>query len=782
MAVFLIGGLAQVSVETGVNSFLPSRDPSLAQLQQLGSSFGGDPVVVLMENPRGRALLDQAQLPAQLDLEKRLAGLPDVAALYGPVTTLNNIAGQAQLVIAELLGRRDGLSQAAKNEAQKRGAPPAVVDAAGKTATDEWDLRYGPLIIESLPVGLPTLKNPRLVNNVVFDPSGGPRPRWKYVVPNDNSLAVLVRPRADLDQAGTQALVDAVRQATAEAKLPPDTTVTVSGVPTIVAALGQSVTTQIPIIGVVAIGAIGLVLFLVPWTERRRRLLPLAVTVLATGMTVAALGWLRHPASLGVLAFLPVLVGLGSYYPTYFAQRARGRIVFVVAAGTALSFATLAIAPLAFVRDLGITLAVGIAFAVGLAALLVRRDSATPPVAPDGAAARAAGRPIGPRASRPVRLGVGALTLVLALGGWALLSTLPLQTNIQDLAKGLPALSDATRVQDVIGTNGELNVVLRTDQTPPGAPPGDVRSPQAWTWMRAAQQKITASYGDKMTPILSPPGLLDFLGNTPTADQIAAGVRLMPPSLVSSVIRSDGRVANMSFGVSLDDVGQLAGLTNAVRASLPPPPPGMTVELSGLPTVAVRGYELVSADRYLASVAGVLAAGFVLLVGLRRRADALRAVAAAVIATGAALLLLWITGTALSPLTVALGSLTAAVGCEFTVMVAQSIRLRDASLRRAVTLAVATSAVGYAVLALSPLALMREFGVLLAASVVLSFGSALFVVWVWPPVPETDDQARPGAGLTRSSGVTSSPDSSADVPDAPETGSPRPTPAQAGVS
>lgn len=730
-AAFLAGGLAQVRVETGVDSFLPGNDPSLAQLNELGRSFGGDPIVVLLESPQPRALLQTAQLPGVLDLEKQLGGEPDVAALYGPVTTLNNIAGQAQLVVAELLGRRDGLANAARQDAQKRGASPADVDAAGAQAQAEFDNRYAPTIIQALPTGLPTLRNPRFVENLVFDSTGEVKARWHYVVPNQNSLAILVRPRADLDQAGTQQLVQNVAQAAHAAALPPGTRVTVSGVPTIVAGLGQSVDTQIPVIGAVAVVAIGLVLFLVPWTRRRRRLLPLAVTLLATGMTVAGLGWVHHPLSLGVLAFLPVLLGLGSYYPTYFAQRARNRVVFVVAAGSACSFATLALTPLAFVRDLGITLAVGIVFAVGLGALLVRRgaDAAAEP-----APTTAAGASTGPSAtaSRRVRFGVGAGVLALALAGWALLATMPLQTNIQDLARGLPAMADADHVQDVIGTNGELNVVLRATGAP-GAAPADVRSPQAWQWMENAQQQIVVNHGDALNPVLSPPGLLDFLGTNPTADQIAAGLRLMPDSLTSAVVRGDGRVANMSYGVSLNDLGELASVTSQVRSELPPPPPGMTAELAGLPTVAVRGYQIVSSDRYLASAAGVVAAGLVLALGLRRRVDALRAVAAAVIATGASLLLLWATGTALSPLTVALGSLTAAVGCEFTVMVSQSVRQADRSLRRAVALAAGTSAIGYAVLAVSPLALMREFGLLLAASVGLSYAAALFVVWVWPP-------------------------------------------------
>jgi hypothetical protein len=759
-AAFLAGGLAQVRVETGVDSFLPANDPSLAQLNQLGQSFGGDPIVVLLESPQPRALLQTAQLPGVLDLEKQLGGEPDAAALYGPVTTLNNIAGQAQLVVAELLGRRDGLANAARQDAQKRGASPADVDAAGAQAQAEFDNRYAPTIIQALPTGLPTLKNPRFVENLVFDSTGEVKARWHYVVPNQNSLAILVRPRADLDQAGTQQLVANVAQAAHAAALPPGTRVTVSGVPTIVAGLGRSVDTQIPIIGAVAVVAIGLALFLVPWTRRRRRLLPLAVTLLATGMTVAGLGWIHHPLSLGVLAFLPVLLGLGSYYPTYFAQRARSRVVFVVAAGSACSFATLALTPLAFVRDLGITLAVGIVFAVGLGALLVRRgaDAAAEP-----APATASGASTGPfsTVSRRVRFGVGAGVLALALAGWALLATMPLQTNIQDLARGLPAMAGADHVQDVIGTNGELNVVLRATGAP-GAPapttrPADVRSPQAWQWMENAQQQIVVNHGDVMNPVLSPPGLLDFLGTSPTADQIQAGLRLMPDSLTSAVVRSDGQVANMSYGVSLNDLGELAAVTGQVRTELPPPPPGMTAELSGLPMVAVRGYQIVSSDRYLASAAGVVAAGLILAFGLRRRVDALRAVAAAVIATGASLLLLWATGTALSPLTVALGSLTAAVGCEFTVMVSQSARQADRSLRRAVALAAGTSAIGYAVLAVSPLALMREFGLLLAASVGLSYAAALFVVWVWPPttpLPTVHDAPEPAPPAPATIGVS----------------------------
>jgi predicted RND superfamily exporter protein len=259
--------------------------------------------------------------------------------------------------------------------------------------------------------------------------------------------------------------------------------------------------------------------------------------------------------------------------------------------------------------------------------------------------------------------------------------------------------------------------------------------------MNAAQTAIITNEGDQAHPVLSPPGLLGFLGAAPTQEQLTAAVRLLPDYLTRAVFRDNGQVALLSYGVRLDDLQQVHQLIDTITRQLPTAPAGYRVEITGLPAVAVRGYDLVSTDRYLASSAGVLAAGLVLLCGLRRRRrDALRAILAAVLATGVELLALRLTGTALNPVTVALGSLTAAVGCEFTVLMAESVRTRDISLRRAIALATLTSGVGYAVLGVSRLAVMREFGALLAVSVALSYAAARFVVWVWPP---TETAKRP---------------------------------------
>ncbi|WP_145981487.1 RND transporter [Pseudonocardia sp. HH130629-09] len=742
-----VAGVSRVKVETGVESFLPSSDPSVQRYAELARSFGGDPIVVLLRAPQAPGLLERDVLPQVLGVEGQLSQLPDVASVYGPATTLNQLAAQSQKLLAELTGRRDGLQRAAAITAEQRGEDPV---AAGNAAVAAFDARYGPLIVQGMPVGLPTLRNQRFIDHSILASGGEPRPQWRYVVPDQRSLAILVRPREGLDQAGTEKLVAAVNDTVARAQLPAEATV--SGVPAITASLGTAVDREAPVLGAVAVVAIGLCLFLVPWTRRRRRLIPLAVTLAATAATLAVLGWAGRPVSLGVVAFLPVLVGLGSYYPTYFARGARPRTVVVVAAGTAAGFAALLLSPLPFVRDLGSTLALGVAFAVALGWFVYRPGGWAGPDRPsDGtpAAGAVAGTPAaaGEPVARPGRSRLVAVVLagLVAAGGWATLPFLPLQTSVDALSAGLPAVADATRVEQVLGSGGELAVVLRSaDGT------GDVLTPQAWEWMTTAQQGIVRLHGDEARPALSAPSLLSFLGLTPDQEQIRAGVRLLPPYLTGAVLRPDGQVAVLSFGVRLDDLDRLRDLTDAITAELPPAPPGFVAEVSGLPAVAVQGYELVSADRYLAGTAGLVAAALVLAVGLRHRRDALRAAFAAVLATGANLFLLWAFGIPLNPLTVALGSLTAAVGCEFTVMTCDAVRTRDARLRTAVTLAALTSGTGFAVLALSDLALMREFGLLLALSVLLSYLAARLVVRVFPPAPA-------GAGIPGCGGDPSTP-------------------------
>jgi predicted RND superfamily exporter protein len=709
-------GLTRVSIDAGVDSFVGANDPTLAATNRVAESFGGDPIVVLLETDEPHALLSTTNIGAMLRLEGNLAKLDNVATVYGPTTVLNQIAGQAQDFLAELVGMRDGLRSKAEQEARESGAGAAGVKAAGDAAVAKFDKRYLPLLGKGLPGGLPTLRNQKFVSNVVYNAEGDPRPQWDFVVPNSNAVAVLIRPNAGLRQAEVETLVSQVEKAVSEREVK-DADVTVSGVPAIVATLGERIQRDVVVLGVLALVGVGAWFLFVPWTSRRRRLLPLLVSLAGTAVTLGAAGWLGIPMSLGVVAFLPVLLGVGSDFMIYLLTSVSRRLVIAAGLATSASFAALGGTPITAVRQLGWTLAIGVVVTLVVSLLAVR---AFPPDA--DAELRPDSRPATPPAApRLQRFAVGAVASLVAAIGWALLPHLDLDADFQSLAQNLPAYDDALHVQEVMGSSGEIAVALSGK---------DVVSRDTLAWMRKAEASIVANHGDEVRPIVSLPTLLRFLGAKPSDEQLAASLRLLPSYLTSSVVRNDHRMAVLSYGVNLDDAKRLQTLRNDLRADLPPAPKGVEVELVGLPLVAVSAYESLAGDRYLNAGLGIVAAGLVLLVLLRRRRDAGYAVAAATLTTGFVLLGMDLLGIGLNPITAAVGSLAAAVACEFTVVLADARRNPGPRRHRTVPLAAAASATGYGVLAVSGVTSIREFGLLLAVTVAVAALVAHLMVWV----------------------------------------------------
>lgn len=727
----IITGLSRATVDTSTDSFLPSGDPTLQAVDQQARSFGGDPVVVLLKSKQPRQLvLDNKQLFPMLGLEGKLAKTPNVASVYGPATVLNQVAGSAQNLLAQIGGRRDTIRREAEDNARKQGQTDSGATAAGNDAVSQFDVRYGSLLVRGLPAGMPTLHNPQFVRTVVFDSNTGEvRPQWKFVVPSPDTVAISVRPREGLDQVGTQRLVSDIKRAVHGSGLAVSG-VTVSGVPAVTAGLADEVVDELPwIAGLVAV-AVALRFLLVPMGFRmRHRLLPLVAALVGTAATVAGFGLLGHPLSFGAVAFLPVLIGVGSSIPLYLAVLRDTRRVVTISIASAAGFASLAVSPLPFVRELGIALAGGILLTVA-STLVLRRglpDHERPDVTPQTTSDAGPSKPL---ARRSRRVAVAVSVAIIALGGWVILPQLTIQADPQQLARGLPELQNAQQAQQVLGSSGEVSVALKG---------GPATSPAALAWSRQTEQTIIAKYGDQLRPILTLPDLVKFLGPEPTDTQIQSAIELLPRYLTSAVLSPDSRDSSMIFGLQLQDIGHQAQLLNEVRQSLPPPPPGYTADFVGLPVAAERGYDLISQGRYLANLTGIVAAGAVLLIGLRRRGDAIRAVLAAILATGWSLAGLWLVGGSLSPLTVAMGSLTTVTGCEFLVLLADPQVEANQKLRRSVGFACLTSAVGYCALAVSDLSVLREFGLVLTGTVVMSYVAARTVLWIAPHRPSPDN-------------------------------------------
>ena len=726
---FVALGLLRVEVDTSTSSFLPAGDPVEEALAAKADDFGGDPVIVVLETDEQRALFnDQESLLRLVGLEGKLAGLPDVAAVYGPGTVLNQTAGAAQDMLAQISGRRDGYRQEVMAKARERGLPQSKVTALGKAALQRFDERYGALMVQGLPSGLPTLKNPRFVQTVLFDAETlEARPQWRYLVPSPTSVAVLVRPRADLDAEATARLVDGVQEAVRDADLGLSRS-TVTGAPAIAAALADRGRSELPVLGAVAVGAVGLIFLVVGWTRKRSaRLRPTVAALAGTAATLACFGWAGQPLSLGVVAFLPILLGIGSDFPLYLSRGGADRAVLTSAAAAVLGFGSLVLSPLPFVRELGVALAAGIVLTV--AAALAIRWLLGPVPAPDVAEESSFARPR--RApGRGVRATVAVALVATAALGWVAMSGLDVEAQPDELAAGLPELEDAQHAEDLLGSSGEVSLVVRAD---------DVTDPAVLTWSQHAQDRIVTDLGDRVHPVLSLADLLGFLGEDPTPEQVDAAVAVVPRYLSSAVLRTDRAEGLVVLAVEFDDVAGLGRLLDDVDAAVGTPPDGVEVDTVGLPVSAVRGLDLVGEGRLWINLAGIGLAGLALLAGLRSRADAGRAVLTVVVATGWVALLAAATTGSLNPLTIALGSLVTATGCEFSVMLR---RAADAGSQvRAVATAAAAGTTGYLVLALSDLAVLRDFGLLLAAGVVCSFAAALVVDRVLLPVPR--DEERP---------------------------------------
>lgn len=738
LAVGVVAGLASLRVDARPQAFLPAGDANLRDTQAADRAFGADPIVVLAESADPGQLLGPDQLPRVFRLEGQLSRLPDVAVVYGPATVLNEITIASNDVLARIVGSRDGARKAAEQQARATGAPQSAVTAAGDQAVAAFDLRYAPLLVQGMPVGLPTLHNPGYVRNLVYEqaPDGSltPRPRWRFVVPSATAISILVRPREDMDQQSTDRLVAAV-EATARSAGLRTTKLSVTGAPAVAASLADQVRREVPLLGACALTFIALCYLALPWLGRRRqRLLPLAAALAGTAVTLAVFGWLGRPLSLGAMAFLPILIGIGSDFPAYLMRVGQRRRVLVAALASAAGFASLDLSPLPFVRDLGSALALGVLLAVGMA-LALRRFLASAHTEAGGRTERDPGTVGGlaawsPRTvrSRTMRYGIALLAVAAAAVGWSVLPWLTIEASPDRLAAGMPAVSDAQHAEQVLGSSGEVRLIVSGPQ---------VLTPELLTWMRRAEDGVVAQHGDQLRPILSPPDLLRFLGPNPTNEQVAAATALIPQYLLGAVRTPDGRQAVLSFGINLQDLGQQRDLLEQVRRSLPPLPPGYHATLSGLPVMAARGYDLISGNRYPTNLAGIVAAGLVLLVGLRRRWDAGRAVLAALLATGWGLAVVVALGLSLSPLTIALGSLTTATACEFTVLLADAFRQRNRAQYRTVAVAALAAAVGYATLALSRLDVIRGFGWLLSLTVLLSLAAAHVVVAV------TSDRSNP---------------------------------------
>jgi len=240
--------------------------------------------------------------------------------------------------------------------------------------------------------------------------------------------------------------------------------------------------------------------------------------------------------------------------------------------------------PLPFVSEFGLATALGIVVIVGVALATRRFLGAVVPPGPEVAVGGSS--PTAPRSSW--RVAAAVVGGVVALVGMVALPQLDVETRPDQLARGLAELKDAEHAESVLRSSAEVSIVLRGR---------DVTSMDALDWMRRTEALVVRRHGDQLHPAVTLSGLLTFLGPDPTAEQVRAGVSLLPPYLTSAVLRADSSEALMTFGLELRDLARQRTLLADLRSELPRPPDGYPMDVVGLPVAAVRGLALVSEGR-----------------------------------------------------------------------------------------------------------------------------------------------------------------------------------------
>jgi uncharacterized protein len=347
-----------------------------------------------------------------------------------------------------------------------------------------------------------------------------------------------------------------------------------------------------------------------------------------------------------------------------------------------------------------------------------------------------------------------AVGLAVAATGWAVDSRSEVISDLERLVpQDLAAVQDLQALQRETGVAGEIDVVIEA------APGEDLADPAVVRWMRDYQTGLLEEYGyssergcgrAELCPALSLPDLFRSERSAGDAERIRGLLDAVPPYFSQAVITADRRTANLAFGIRLTSFERQQEIVEDMRERLDPPA-GVRAELAGLPVLAAEANAtLTDPLRRLATLAAGLLAVLALLVLVYRRRRTWRAawtrawvpVVPIALATGWSALVLFLLGVPLNPLSATLGALVLAISTEFAVLLsarfhaereaghapAEALRRTYASTGAAVLASGATAIAGFAVLALSDVRMLRDFGLVTVVDLTVSLLGVLAVL------------------------------------------------------
>ncbi len=756
LSCLLAAGVPRLNTEAGISLLADTGSREYADETAYAQTFGSDPIVVELEAAPGQSLLTPEHMVGLAGMEGQLARIHGVKRVYGPGTLVNTFASAVTSRALDICGQE---GKAAEDKAL------AAARAAGKSASDQTNLGQqafdtavracaNRLAAQYPTLGMPAVDNPGFYNEVLLEPGNQKvRPFWVWALPDAQHALVQVRMDPSATTADVRNALDRV-DSQAHRKELKGLRAHVTGGPALAVSLADTVRSSLA--WLLPLTLLAMLLVTAFAFRAPLRLLAIPLAALAGLWTAGAAGWLGLPLTPATLAVIPVVLGLTTDYVIQSVNRlaeeqgpasermlGMSRAILpatgVAALATAAAVLAFAISPIPLVRQFALFMGLGVACSwmvsvlVGvpvLALVAQLRPALAPPRAPEAV----------PGIDR---LGRMSLTPALALAvigilGWAAMPFVRLETDpAQLMPAGSSALAEAQHVQHAIGLVGEIDLVLRGP---------DVASPGAVAWMQRATDRATSN---DLRPLTGLSGFLTAFNNgqPPDASTTSLILQRIPAYFTGAVVSADHHMARSVFGVPRltsvdDDRALVARLDSKATGS---PPAGYRAYPAGLAVLAAHALQQLQSDQLKLNLTALAIVLAVLLAAYRRPVPALLAVLPAVVAAGWATMLLAGLRVSSGPITVLLAGVVVAFATEFSVLWLSRYRAertagagRDAASGTAsqrVGPAIAASALalvaGFVVLALSPVPMVRDFGLVCGLDLALAAAAVLALL---PPM------------------------------------------------
>ena len=795
-------GIPRLKFETGQDSYLNRNDPVAKDNVRYQSLFGGQAVLGVISMRPGHDVSELFDADGSGQFRTLASDLTASGRFTAVVTPLVALAYSDTLVQGTSVGGNPVTSVAGKAllgaiARQPAGSPASAALTKAAVGTQAQ--------IGAVPSSGRVLSNPAWDKVLLYDTTGATRLSQRTFFPDPSHALVLVRLRGNLSiQAeGSDATL-------AEGRLHqltfPNATVTVASASLLLKDINDYLRGGMLLLGGIAVAIMALILLVL--FDVRWRLLPLAVILIGVIWAFGLAGYLGIPLTIVTIAGLPVMLGVGIDYAIQMHARieeeavlgradhpvqatARGLCpaLVVVTFDAVFAFAALHFAKVPMLRDFGLLLAVGI--------VVICIGSIMLPLAILGI--REFRKPTQPRDFHPgslgkfvVRLGslpevvvvpMIAASVVVFLGGAAVEGRLTLQTDpIQWVNQSSAAAKNIHAVEREIGAANELGVFVTSS---------NVFSAQSVAFLHSFTQEQLRSYGPTGTQdrgqftnassiesivagLVTAPGAGDV---APTAADVKAAYDAAPPEIQRILISPDGTAANIVFQVAPGSLSSLDRTVKQIRSGTRPPA-GISATPSGLAVVGTGLLENLEANRILLTYLAMAFVFAFLAVRLRSLTRSLLSLVPVAIAVGTASLVEYALHLSLSPMTAVGGPLVIAACTEFTSLILlrfveernrgldaqEAMDVAASRTGRAFIVSALTAIAGVAVLSLSSLPLLRDFGRIVAMNVTVALLSALVVlppILVWaerrgwvtrgllrPEEPFIPTPARPGGSGT----------------------------------